>query len=162
MRTDTVTVRVAASPEYVYALVADVARMGEWSPECYRCTWIGGATGPAVGARFKARNKRGLLRWSNSPTVVVADQGREFAFSRSGLGAGEYIWRYRLTPNDDGSTDIAESYEEVRPESRLVSGFVSLFTPGDEATHLRAGMVATLERIKRAAEDHPPAPSDRR
>ena len=33
--------------------------MGEWSPECFHCAWTKGATGPAVGARFKAKNKGG-------------------------------------------------------------------------------------------------------
>lgn len=127
--------------------------MGEWSPECYRCEWLDGATGPTVGARFKARNKRGLLRWSNSPKVVVADRGREFAFSRTVFGGGEYVWRYSLTPSPDGGTEVTESYEAVRPESRLMSAFVHLFTPGDEASHLHSAMTVTLERIKRAAED---------
>src|SRR5207248_525213 len=120
---DSVTVHVSAPPDRVYELVADVTRMGEWSPECYRCEWRGGATGPVVGARFKARNKRRLVRWSNSPTVVVADKGREFAFSRTTFGGGEYLWRYRLTPSPDGGTEVTESYKAVRPESRLMSAF---------------------------------------
>ncbi len=28
------------APERVYALLADVTRMGEWSPECVRCQWM--------------------------------------------------------------------------------------------------------------------------
>ena len=42
-----VSERVSAAPEAVWALVADVPRMGEWSPECVRCEWVGGATGAA-------------------------------------------------------------------------------------------------------------------
>jgi hypothetical protein len=105
-----------------------------------------------VGARFKAHNKRALLRWSNSPTVVAAEDGHEFAFSRAGFGAGEYVWRYRLAQAADGGTDVTESYEAVRPENRAMAAFVSLFTRGDEASHLRAGMAQTLERIKQDAE----------
>jgi len=84
---DEVTVHVAAPPAEVYRLITDVSRMGEWSPETYECRWIGDIHGPVVGARFKARNRRGRLRWSNSPTVVVADPGREFAFSRTMPGS---------------------------------------------------------------------------
>jgi hypothetical protein len=149
---DEVTVAVAASPDRVYDLVSDVTRMGEWSPECHRCEWTGGSTGPRVGARFKARNKRGLLRWSNTPTVVVAEPGREFAFSRTAFGAGEYVWSYVMSARPDGGTDLTESYRAVRPESRLVSAFVGLLTPGDEATHLRNSMTETLERIRAVAE----------
>jgi hypothetical protein len=126
--------------------------MGDWSPECYRCEWLGGASGPAVGARFKAHNKRGLLRWSNSPTVVVADKGREFAFSRTMFGAGEYLWTFSMRPSPDGRTEVTETYEAVRPESWLSSAFANLFTRGDEASHLRASMAETLRRIKQAAE----------
>ena len=35
--------------ETVYELVADVTRMPEFSPEIRRCSWLDGATGPAVG-----------------------------------------------------------------------------------------------------------------
>lgn len=149
---DSAAIRIAAPAERVYDLVSDITRMGEWSPECVHCEWIGGATGPEVGARFKARNRRGLLRWSNTPTVVAADRGREFAFSRVALGAGEYIWRYSMVPISDGTTEVTESYEAVRPESRLVSSFVSLFTPGDEKSHLKISMSATLERIRKVVE----------
>jgi hypothetical protein len=153
VKTGAVTVRMSAKPEEIYDLVADVTRIGQWSPECRRCVWIDGATGPAVGARFKAWNKRRLLRWSNTPTVVVAERGREFAFSRTAVGAGEFVWRYRFASAPDGGTDVTESYEEVRPESRVVSAFVLLFTPGTEAEHLRRGMATTLDRIKETVEE---------
>ena len=149
LESDAVTAFIAATPERVYDLISDITRMGEWSPECYRCEWIDGATGPAVGARFKASNRRRLLRWSNTPTVIVADRPHEFAFSRRTRGSGEYVWRYRLTARGDG-TEVTESYEAARPESWLVSNFVRLFTPGTEAAHLRAGMEQTLARV---AED---------
>ena len=55
---------VCASPSQLYDAVSDVRRMGEWSPECQRCEWIDEAVGPAVGARFKGRNRRGIIRWS--------------------------------------------------------------------------------------------------
>ena len=48
---DEVSTEIAAAPETVYALVSDITRMGEWSPETVRAVWTRGATGPAVGAR---------------------------------------------------------------------------------------------------------------
>ena len=41
------SIDVAAPPELVYDLISDVTRMGEWSPECYRCEWLDGATAAA-------------------------------------------------------------------------------------------------------------------
>ena len=50
---DQVVLEIDAPPEVVYDLVADVTRTPEFSPEVRRCTWLDGATGPAVGARFR-------------------------------------------------------------------------------------------------------------
>jgi hypothetical protein len=41
-----VSIDVAAPPDKIYELVADITRMGEWSPECVRCAWTKGASGP--------------------------------------------------------------------------------------------------------------------
>ena len=45
-----VSTTIAAPPESVYALVADLSRMGEWSPETTGVTWLGGAQEPRPGA----------------------------------------------------------------------------------------------------------------
>jgi len=92
-------VHVDATPERVYAVVSDVTRMGEWSPETKKCEWLDGVTGPAVGARFKGSNKRGLVSWSTKPRVVAADPGREFAFDVD----TDTRWTYRFAPDGDGT-----------------------------------------------------------
>src|SRR5262245_6368123 len=102
-------VHIEASPEAVYAVVTDVTRMGEWSPETTKCEWLDGATGPAVGARFKGTNKRGFVTWSTKPTVVAAEAGREFAFD---VG-GDTKWTYRFEPDGTG-TKLTESFEMLR------------------------------------------------
>ena len=152
-RHDSVAMDIAAPPERVYELVADIPRMGEWSPECRRCAWTGGATGPAVGARFKARNKgRRGPSWFNTPVVTVAEPGREFAFNRSGPGIGSYTWRYRLEPTATG-TRLTESYDVERPLPNLMRWMTEKWV-GSHArdADLRAGMETTLQRIKAAAE----------
>ena len=45
-------ITIAAAPEAVWDLIADVTRMGEWSPETTGCEWIEGADGPRVRAPF--------------------------------------------------------------------------------------------------------------
>ena len=84
-------------------MVADLPRMGEWSPECQRVEWEGGASGPAAGATFVGHNKggpRGLMKWSRRGRVLVADPGREFAFVTEEGGHESTVWRYRF----EGST----------------------------------------------------------
>lgn len=80
---------IDASPESLYALISDVTRTPEYSPEVVKCTWIKDATGPAVDARFKAINPAGRVPdWPNKPIVTVAEPSREVAFERGEVGAG--------------------------------------------------------------------------
>lgn len=150
---DEVSVLVHARPDEVYALVADVTRTPEFSPAIVRCRWIGGASGPAVGARFEAVNTTGAGKtWKNRPVVTVADPGREFAFRRTQPFVGTVTWRYRLQPTESG-TRVIESYEVERPVSRL--GWFALehvFHVGDVRAGLRHGMRATLNRLRTTAE----------
>ena len=55
---DSVTVHMNAPPEQVWDLVSDVTRIGSYSPETFEAEWLDGATGPAVGARFRGHVKR--------------------------------------------------------------------------------------------------------
>ncbi len=52
-------VEIAAPAEAIYDLVADMTRMGEWSSECERVEWTGGATAPAVGVGLVGHNRNG-------------------------------------------------------------------------------------------------------
>ena len=143
---------MSSSPAALYDVVSDVRRMGEWSPECRSCEWVGGATGPAVGAQFKGSNQRGFARWSTKPRVVVADPGREFAFVVNHLGRGMTKWSYRFEPRD-GGTNVTESFTMLvdmpwyfTATDRLVMGVK------DRKADLEANMGVTLQRIKLAAE----------
>lgn len=148
-----VSIEIAATPDEVYGLVADISRMGEWSPECVRCTWTKGATGPAVGARFKAKNRGGRgPAWFNSPIVTVAEPGREFAFNRSGPGIGSYTWRYVMQPTGTG-TILTESFDAERPLGSVMTWLTEKWVgSNDRDADLRQGMTTTLARIKAAAE----------
>lgn len=150
---DSVSLDIAAPPERVYALVSDITRMGEFSPECRRCRWTGGATGPAVGARFKARNRgRRGPSWFNTPTVVAAEPGREFAFNRKGPGIGSYTWRYRFEPTPTG-TRVIESYDAEKHLPTAMSWLTMKWVgSADRDADLREGMETTLARVKQAAE----------
>jgi uncharacterized protein YndB with AHSA1/START domain len=147
---DSVTLRIDAAPERIYAIVTDVAQMGRLSPECTGGRWLAGATGPAVGARFKGHNKRGIARWSTTNEVVAAEPGREFAFETQQSGTR---WAYRFEPDGDG-TLVTESRAAFKPRP-LVARVFSALALGGVAEHdeeMRDGMRATLERLKAVAE----------
>ena len=134
-------IRIAAPAEAVWDMVADVTRMGEWSPETHRATWIDGATGPAVGARFRGDNHVGPIKWSTTPTVTAARRGEEFAFD-----TGSTRWRYEFH-GVDGGCEVIESFETHW--NPVFDGFTRL-TLRDRT--LVRGMHKTLARLKAAAE----------
>ena len=150
---DEVIIDIAAPPDRVYELVSDINRMGDWSPETVKCSWAKGATGPAVGARFKAKNKgRRGPAWFNTVTVTAADPGREFAFNRSGPGIGSYTWRYAFESTPTG-TRLTESFDAERPLGSVMTWLTEQWTGSrDRDADLHEGMVTTLSRIKAAAE----------
>ena len=145
-----VSTHIDASPERVWELIGDPARMGEWSPECRRVTWLGGVTAPAVGARFKGYNRIGRRRWSTVGTVAVYEPGREVAWDVSVGPLAVARWGYRLAPADGGCT-LTETFADRRGPLIHVIG-TAVRGVGDTETHNRAGMAATLERVKTVAE----------
>jgi uncharacterized protein YndB with AHSA1/START domain len=138
---------IAAPPNQVYDMVADLTRMGEWSPECYRVVWVGDATGPSVGAEFRGDNRIGPYRWSVDGKVVSADPAREFAFTTYVNGRESTRWRYRFTPSGEGTT-LTEDYEFVWATPFVRLG--DLLMP--RRRMLERGMRQTLQRIKAKAE----------
>ena len=153
LTTDQVTRHIEASPAAIYALVSDVTRTPEYSPEVVRCTWIDGASGPVVGARFKAINHAGRVPdWPNKPVVTVADPDRTFAFERTEAGGGTIEWRYTLEPEGAG-TRVTESYTVVKPVN-LLGWFIIDTLAGlkDRRSDLKRGMTQSLERIAEIVE----------
>jgi uncharacterized protein YndB with AHSA1/START domain len=141
---------IQASPERLYDLVSDLPRMGEWSPENRGGRWVKGAKGPTVGARFKGKNTSGWKSWSTDVEVTVAEPGREFAFDVTALGMRVARWGYRFD-GSGSSTTVTEYWEDHRsPFAARISGL--LVGISDRATHNRAGMAQTLEKLATAAE----------
>ena len=156
---DSVSLWIDARPEDVYAVVADVTRTPEFSPEVIECTWLDGATGPAVGARFKARNKvPNRPAWHNKPVITEVEPGRRFRFARTEPFSGTVEWTYDFAPDGEG-TLVTESYEVTKslsPIGWFVIGV--LFARKDRRTDLRNGMEQTLRAIRTAVEQATPAP----
>ena len=145
---------IEASPAVLYALVSDVTRTPEYSPEVVKCTWIKGATGPAVGARFKAINHAGRVPdWPNKPIVTVAEPGRVFTFERSEVGGGTIEWRYVFEPQGTG-TLVTESYTVLK-KVNMLGWFIIDTLAGlkDRRSDLQSGMTTSLERIAAIVEN---------
>jgi uncharacterized protein YndB with AHSA1/START domain len=147
---DSVTVHIDAPPEAVWELVSDVTRIGRYSPETFEAEWLDGATGPAVGARFRGhvkRNGKGPIYWI-SCTVEVCEPGREFAFGTGSPGKALNVWRYQLEPSGEG-TDVTESFQLADVFWLRLYWAVLGWARGPTN---RKGMRTTLERMKAELE----------
>ncbi|MGI5206825.1 SRPBCC family protein [Spirillospora sp. CA-108201] len=154
------SVVVAAPARDVYAAVANLRRMGEWSPEVF-ATWVRGrAVRP--GTRFVGFNRIGWRVWFTTCQVSAAVPGEVFAFRVSSFGVPVALWGYRFEDvSQDPSaprTRLTEYWEDQRRDHRG-AGFVSLlgkvFTgvPAEGRAEVnREGMRATLDRIRTGAE----------
>jgi hypothetical protein len=145
-----VTVKMNASPEVVWDLVSDVTRIGEFSPETFEAEWLRGATGPAVGARFKGHVKRngvGPVYWTLCE-VTDCVVGEKFGFAVIMKGEALNRWAYELRAVD-GGVEVTESFS-LQP-SALSKVYWALLGWHRSKANER-GMRQTLERIRAIAE----------
>jgi len=147
---DSVTVHMIAPPERIWELVSDVTKIGKYSPETFEAEWLDGASGPAVGAKFRGhvrRNGKFPIYWTTC-TVLASKPGQEFGFGVGPADKPLNVWRYRLEPSGDG-TDVTESFELAN--TGLLRLYWTLLGWARGRTN-RNGMRTTLERIRAEVE----------
>lgn len=148
--TGEVTLHMEAGPEQVWALVSDVTRIGEFSPETFEARWTHGASGPEVGARFKGHVKRngvGPVYWTPC-TVTRCEVEEVFEFS-VGLDANPInTWGYTMQP-ENGGTRVTE-YFRLTPVWYLRIYWLLLGRLRGRTNE--RGMRTTLERMKAVVE----------
>jgi uncharacterized protein YndB with AHSA1/START domain len=154
---------VAARPELVWDLIADVTRVGGWSPECIQVAWLGEPGRPQPGARFAGRNRfSNGFEWEVTCVVTEADRPRAFAWAvldDSGDPARpSSLWRYRIDPLPGGRSRVLQRFTHGPGVSFLRE--VAAQAPDRAAAiiatrrdGLRANMSATLRAMKAVAEE---------
>lgn len=144
------SVSVAAPPERVWALVSDLPRMGEHSPESTGGRWARGATGPAVGAVFSGRNASGPRRWSTRSTVVRCEPGRSFAFRVTAAGLPVAEWAYDIEPTAGGCR-LTETWTDRRGALMTVLGRLTTGV-ADRESFTVTSIEQTLSSVRARAE----------
>ena len=143
------SLEMAAPAERVFALVTELSRMGEWSPENVGGQWVQGATGPARGARFSGHNRNGKRSWTTTCHVVEFEAPARFAFH---VTAGPFRisrWEYRIEPTEAGCR-VTETWTDRRnPLMAKLGGVFSGVT--DRATFNRTSIESTLLRLRTTA-----------
>ena len=148
---DSVTVHIDAPPEAVWGLVSDVTKIGRYSPETFEAEWLDGATGPAVGARFRGhvkRNQKGPTYWATC-VITECEPNRAFGFTvGASIEKGLNSWHYELAPSGTG-TEVTESFR--LKDTLPLKVYWALLGWARGRTN-RNGMRATLERMKAELE----------
>jgi hypothetical protein len=144
------SVVVARPAEFLYDMISDVTRMGEWSPVCTTCWWDDG-NAAQTGAWFTGRNDTADRTWETRCQVAAAERGRIFEFV---VGGSWIRWGYTFT-EVAGGTEVTESWEFLpagiaRFEERFGADAPAQIRARTEDAH--AGIPATLAAIKKVAE----------
>lgn len=148
----TASVVVRATPEAVHAIVSDVTRIPEWSPETVRTAW----TGPdGSRERFASWNRRRLALWKTPARVISNVPGREFGFVVEIPGGKDWTaWTYRTEPGPEtGTTLLTEEFRMCMalPFAALAYELLFLFVR-DRRTDLQANLETCVARIRAIAE----------
>ncbi|MER6943946.1 SRPBCC family protein [Nonomuraea sp. NPDC000554] len=150
-----VEVRVPLPPSEVWDLVTDLSRLGEWSPECTRASWLEPDAGPRAGARFQASNRYPNGFVADVTCVVTrADRPHGFAWEvLDGSGVPGSLWSYDLRPGSEpGQTLLRHTFVHgpgntgLRVAARRSGADASTVIDG-RLTALRANMTATIRAM---------------
>lgn len=144
------SIEINAPAEKVYELVSDVPNVPNWAAEVDRCTWVEGADGPAVGAKFRGINSNAGRRWPMSCEVTAADPGRRFAFKVGMAGITTALWWYDIEPTATGCK-VTEGTRRQHP--KILADLVNrLIGVADRDAHNQANIEKTLAALKAHAE----------
>ncbi|MFN0030426.1 MAG: SRPBCC family protein [Acidimicrobiales bacterium] len=142
------SIEISASPEAVYALVSNMARYGEWSPQNVGGEWLDGGNG-TVGDWFEGRNKAGKMEWTAKAEITEASPGQEFGFWTMGKEANVVHWRYSMEPAGNG-TKLNEHYRLYNPPEQIAKGGEAALQGWCEG--VKANISTMLANIKASAE----------
>lgn len=140
---------VDAPPDRVWAVLSDVRRMPELSPELVRMVPLK-AGGMRVGQWYLGVNRRGPVVWPTRNVVTRVEPGRALAWDTTSSGAR---WIWELSPSGSG-TRVVHRRPVPRRLSRLSGVFAGVLLGGvaGHADELEQGMAASVERLKRVIE----------
>ncbi|MGA8988690.1 SRPBCC family protein [Aeromicrobium sp.] len=142
------SIEIEAPAARVWAIVSDLKRMGEWSPQCVSMKVFGGEV--KQGARTLNLNRQGWKRWPTNARVVDFEPDHRLSFR---ILENRTVWSFELEPTATG-TRLTESRHTPRGVAAISNAAVKGLLGGVEEfeQELDAGIRQTLERIKSEAE----------
>ena len=146
----TVSKEIAATPDQVWDLVTDLRSMGRWSPENDGGDWIKGASGPALGAKFKGDNSWEGKSWKAPVTITEFEAPTRFAFEMRVPLIGGADWSFDIEPTDSGCK-VTQTWIDQRTKALKVIGAKVSGVP-DRIMHTRMSMQTTLDNLANELE----------
>jgi hypothetical protein len=152
-RSGSVDVTTAASPQQVWAVLADVTSAGDWSHETRGAMWLDGASAPFPGARFTGLNGKGRTRWARTCEVLVAEPARLLSWRTvpSRLYRDSTRWTYELEPVEGGGTRIIQRFEVLRLGALAERLFYALIPAHRDRTAALRGDLEQLAAVAAGA-----------
>ncbi|MEV0355607.1 SRPBCC family protein [Nocardia sp. NPDC050697] len=134
------SIDIAAPADAVYALVSDITRIPEWSPETVRVRRLD-------PAGFRSWNRRRLGVWRTDAKIVESIPGERFSFVVQAMGGDWTQWTYRLEPRGD-STRLTEEFRMCVALPTAILAFEWLFLlVRDRRADLRQNLETSVARI---------------
>ena len=132
----------------VWALVSDLNRMPQWSPQCRVMKAFGGPL--RQGSKTINLNRRKFLFWPTTSRITELIPEKKLAFRVDQNGT---VWSYELEPTATG-TRLTESRHAENGVSAFSNMSVNALMGGVPSfeRELVDGMNQSLSRIKGAAE----------
>lgn len=149
------SIRVAASAEAAWALVTDINLPAPFSAELQSAEWLDGATGVAVGARFRGHNKHEAMgEWTTECVVSEVDEGRRWVWQVFNWdNEVSASWGFEVEPGKDSVT--IRQWGKMGPALSGLKGAIESMPDKEGRIVARrleewqAGMTANLEGIAR-------------
>lgn len=152
-----VTQRVRCDVATAWRYVTDITLPARCSAELQSAEWLKGASGVAVGARFRGRNSNEAIgEWETVCEVAEVEDQRRWVWNVLGQGAPVATWGFEVEPTSDGV--LIRQWARLGPAPSGLS-FAIAAQPDKEARIIagrladwQRNMVANLEWIRSQAE----------
>ncbi|MFI6025082.1 SRPBCC family protein [Amycolatopsis magusensis] len=149
-------IRIEAPPERVWQLVSDIGLLPSLSSELQAVEWLDDG-GPALGARFRGRNKHPSFgEWETTSYVVGYEPERTFAWAVQDPKTPSASWRFSLEAQD-GGTELSQWMQMGPGPSGLSFAIESMPDKEQKIVFVRLrelenAILANLDAIKKLAE----------
>jgi uncharacterized protein YndB with AHSA1/START domain len=143
---------IKARPEKIFALLADAGKHASFdgSDSVNRATQtaVPLSKGSKFGMAMRGRKDTLFIPYRTNNTVIEYETDRRIAWQTYAVGGliGGRIWRYELSPTDEG-TLVRETWDVSEDKQKR------MITSGSLPTRTAEGMRATLDRIATLLED---------